>query len=136
MNNRLCPTEKILSEYISACLCPQDKIDVEKHLADCAICRKLLVETHDMVKKIDFFNASYKLSRWIWTKCWFIGTLIAFLCSFFFPKYFLQFLTICLLMGAKCVIDSKNTKMLITIYEAWKNTGKKPQDKIFTKSDN
>jgi hypothetical protein len=43
-----------------------------------------------------------------------------------------QFLTATLLLGIKWVADAKSTKMLVMIYEAWKNGGEKEASRILS----
>lgn len=60
---------------------------------------------------------------------------MSFILSFVFPQYFLQFLTATLLLGIKWVADSKSTKMLVMIYEAWKKGGEKEASRILKSFD-
>jgi hypothetical protein len=133
--NRICPSEEILSEYISGILSPEDRIGVEKHLASCDKCRKLVAETHDIINKCSINEIKNALLCWIGKNRWLLGASVTFVCSFLFPKYFLQFLTACLLLGAKWIIDAKNTKMLIMIYEAWKRSDKDKAGEILSRFD-
>jgi len=132
MNDRICPQEDILSEYLSGCLREDKRIMVETHLAACKDCRELLVDTCEITKKLKSSEFGKVLREWGIKNRWLIGALIAFFSSFFFPKYFLQFLVACLLMGGKWIIEAKTTKMLIMIHEAWKRGDKKTTDKIFS----
>jgi len=50
MNDRICPQEDILSEYLSGCLREDKRIMVETHLAACKDCRELLVDTCEITK--------------------------------------------------------------------------------------
>jgi hypothetical protein len=60
---------------------------------------------------------------------------ISFLLSFIVPRFFLQFLVATLLLGAKWVADSKSTKMLIMIHEAWKNEGEHGASEVIRRFD-
>jgi len=51
---------------------------------------------------------------------WLIASITAFALSFAFPPVFLQFLLAAGILGGKWIFDSQNTKLLITIYDAWK----------------
>ncbi|MFQ5952103.1 MAG: zf-HC2 domain-containing protein [Candidatus Omnitrophota bacterium] len=128
MKNRLCPTEEILSEYLSGTLPQEERRAAEKHLAGCTKCRKLVVEAHEITSGLDFSQIKRSLMKK--NNYWFLGAVIAFILSFIFTKYFLQFLVACLLMGGKWIIDSKTTKMLVMIYEAWKSGDREATDKI------
>ncbi len=133
MNNRICPSEEILSEYLSGGLTPGERAGVEKHLAGCPGCRKLLAEAHDVLKRPDIREIGHSAFRWVRKDHWLIGSVLTLACSFLCPRYFLQFLVASLLMGAKWIIDSKTTKMLIMIQEAWKSGDKEKTDKILSR---
>jgi hypothetical protein len=59
-----------------------------------------------------------------------VGGVASFALSFVFPRYFLQFLVATILLGAKWIIDAKNTRMLVMIYEAWRKGGEKEASRI------
>jgi hypothetical protein len=135
MNNRICPREEILSEYLAGVLRQEEKAELEKHLAECARCRRLLAEAYEIINTPDFRQIKENIMTIIKNNYWFIGAATSFVLSFLFPKYFLQFLSASLLMGAKWIIDSKTTKMLIMVHEAWKRGDKETTDKVFSRFD-
>jgi hypothetical protein len=135
MNNRICPPEEILSEYLAGVLRQEERPELEKHLAGCARCRRLLAEAYEIVNAPDFRQIKENIMTIIKNNHWFIGAAISFVLSFLFPEYFLQFLSASLLMGAKWIIDSKTTKMLIMVHEAWKRGDKETTDKVFSRFD-
>jgi len=135
MNNRLCPSEKILSEYLGNALSVKDSAKTEEHLAGCTECRKLLAETHDILSRPDPGETIRAVFRWIGKNRWFFGAFISLIFSFLLRKYFLQFLAACLLMGGKWIIDSKTTRMLIMIHEAWKHGDKDKAGGLFKQFD-
>ena len=98
----------------------EDRSMIEEHLAGCDKCRGLLSDAYEITKKSTTSQIKEKVMKWIKENPWFIASMTAFVCSFVFPKYFLQLLVACLITGAKWIIDSKTTKMLIMIHEAWK----------------
>ncbi|MGB2630974.1 MAG: zf-HC2 domain-containing protein [Candidatus Omnitrophota bacterium] len=120
MNRRICLSEEILSEYLAGVLPEEDRGWVEGHIAECTRCRKLLAESHEVLKKRDIEDIFRKIFNIVKNNLWFAGAMSALALSFVFPKYFLQFLVACLLMGAKWIMDTKNAKMLVMIYDAWK----------------
>ncbi len=131
MNKRICPDEITLSEYYCGKLRGEERLELERHLASCGICRGLLSETNEILRAHRRGGAYLRLWERIRKNLWLFGA-VAFLgASFLVPKHFLQFLAIGFLMGVKWIIDSKTTKMLITVYEAlrrpgWQNTDKRP----------
>jgi hypothetical protein len=60
-----------------------------------------------------------------------VFAIMTFALSFLVPRYFAQFLVATLLLGVKWVADSKTTKMLVMIYEAWKDGREKDISRIF-----
>jgi len=56
---------------------------------------------------------------------------IFFILSFFFKKYFLQFLIASFIFGLKWIMDTGGTKALIMIYDAWsKRESDDKQEKV------
>ncbi|NQT33430.1 MAG: hypothetical protein HQ594_07150 [Candidatus Omnitrophica bacterium] len=118
--NRLCPSEDILSRYISHSLSHENKLVVEEHLIRCGQCRKLIVEAHEVLTNPDMWEIMNKILLWIKKNRWLTGSLVSLVLSFFFSEYFLQFLLIAFLLGAKWIVDARATRMLIMINESWK----------------
>ena len=133
--NRICPTEELLSKYLGGNISPESKKSVEKHLCGCAECRTLVAEAYDIVKKTDVSEVWTSIISWIRKNIWLIGATAALFMSFLIPGYFLQFLAVCLLMGAKWMIDSKTTKMLIMIHDVWKHGDRNKAEKILSQID-
>jgi len=130
--NRICPKEETLSEYLAGILEENEKNDLEKHLAGCANCRQLIAESHHMTTKLDVRELAANITHWISKNKWGISSAISLLLSFVIPRYFLQFLTASTITGAKWIIDSRTTKMLFMIHEAWKKGDKEKTDRIFS----
>jgi len=128
---RICPSEKILAEYITGLLAPGDAANAEEHLAACPGCRRLIAETHDITKRSIMKRSKNMTLRWFAGNRWVIASSVMFLFSFIFSRYFLQFLAAALVMGAKWIIDSRTTKMLVMIHEAWKRGDRNGTDRIF-----
>ncbi len=147
-----CPDEHILNDYLTAALAESDREKIENHIADCPYCIYRIAEAYEVLNesrfnpstwlRVDgersrtiksikefFMNARIKLNLWL------VGCIIMFLLSFLVQRYFLQFLVGAILLGAKWIIDSKNTKMLIMIYDAWKRGGRKEAAHILESLD-
>jgi hypothetical protein len=133
MNRSICPAEEKLSEYLSGVLHKEEKDELEEHLVSCEKCRKLIVEADEIINSSVLKKIGEKVMKRIKDSRWFIGALAAFIFSFLLPRYFLQFLIACMLMGAKWIMDSKTTKMLVMIYEAWKKGDTEIPEKVFSR---
>jgi len=120
------PTDIELTDYLGRSLSQGNRRRVENHIASCDECLAKIVSAHESVagfnKKIKPRKGMGKFMKKI--NLYLLLTIISFALSFIFPRYFIQSLVATLLLGTKWIVDSKTTKMLITIYEAWK-TGEK-----------
>ena len=125
------PTEAELADYLGKVLAGKDRQRVEDHIACCNECLENVVSAFDSVKtfKKRKANIMKKINIYL------ILSIIMFILSFVFPRFFLQFLTATLLLGIKWVADSKSTKMLVMIYEAWKRGGEKEASRILSSLD-
>jgi len=135
MNNRICPSEELLSAYLTGCLDPELRKHTEKHLGVCTECRRLIAETYEVFQKDRAREKNKALFGRIKKDVWLVGACVSFIVSFLFPKYFAQFLVGCFILSIKWIIDSKTTKMLITIYESCKRDDKNEPDKNHSHSD-
>lgn len=131
--NRICPSEEILSEYLAGILPQEDISHLEEHLAKCSGCRETLAEAYHITSKPEARELLHEIRRWIKRNMWLTAAGVSFLCSFIIPRYFLQFIAAFVILGAKWVIDTKTTKTLIMIQEAWKRGDKDEAGKILSK---
>ena len=113
------PTEVELADYLGKTLSGKDRERVEAHIAGCGECLGKAVSAYESVKS--FKKGKVKFMKKM--NIYLILAIIFFILSFTVRQYFLQFLTATLLLGIKWVVDSKSTKMLVMIYEAWKKGG-------------
>jgi hypothetical protein len=131
--NRICPTEEILSEYLSGCLSHEDRLRLERHLAGCDACRRLLVEAHEILKKPALYDIGKRILDIIKGNYWLTGAAVGLFLSFVFKKYFFQFLAVSTMMSAKWIVDSRAQKTLVMIHEVWKRNKEESYGK---KTDN
>lgn len=105
------------SEYARKC--------VETHLSECEVCLEGIISAQEAVAEFNKTTLLKKLKDAIMKKLnmYLLLATISFILSFITPRYFLQLLVATLLLGIKWVADSKTTKMLIMIHEAWKRDG-------------
>lgn len=124
-------TEVEIAGYLSKTLSGEDRQRIENHMAACDECREKLVSAYESVRI--FKKGKVPIMKKI--NIYLILAIIAFALSFLFPQYFLQFLTATIILGIKWVVDSKSTKMLVMIYEAWKNGGEKEASRVLKNLD-
>lgn len=124
-------TDTELADYLSKDLSGADRQRVEKHIASCDECREKAVTAYESVKIFKKLGGNFmkKLNIYL------ILAIISFALSFIESRFFLQFLTATLLLGIKWVTDSKSTKMLVMIYDAWKRGQDKEVSRILTHLD-
>jgi predicted anti-sigma-YlaC factor YlaD len=120
MMNRLCPSEKALSEYLSGAASAAESAAVERHLAVCGKCRQLLSEAYAVVSRRDMPEILEDISSGMGRNRWALIALLSLVCSFFLGRYFLQFLAVFMISGARWISETKDRKILIMINEAWK----------------
>ncbi|MFH1995530.1 MAG: zf-HC2 domain-containing protein [Candidatus Omnitrophota bacterium] len=125
-----CLNDVALSDYLLNTLPAEERSRIEKHLSVCGACLVKMIASSDSVR--EFEKASQvrrfglmKKMNWI---C--IAAAVSFVLSFLVPRYFLQFLTAAAIFGVKWIVDSKNTRILIAIHEAWKKGGEKEASKV------
>ena len=127
------PTEAELSSLLDGSSSAKDRARLEDHIASCDKCLETIISAYESVKLFEKYRFNKKERGNIMKKINFylIFAIITFLLSFTMPRYFIQFLVATLLLGIKWIVDSKSTKMLIMIYEAWKKGGEKEASRIF-----
>ena len=127
-DTKIHPTESELADYLSKASTGEKRKRVEDHIACCNDCLDNAVSAYGSVKTFKKRKASVmkKINVYL------ILAILSFILSFVFQGYFVQFLTATLLLGIKWIADAKSTKMLIMIYEAWKNGGEKEASRILS----
>lgn len=131
-------SETELSDYLGGILSGDDKKRVEDHIACCRECLASAVSAYESVKESEKTDTGKKRKGRKTMKklnIYLILAIISFILSFIIQQYFIQFLTATLLLGIKWVADAKSTKMLVMIYEAWKNGGEKEASRILKTLD-
>ena len=128
---RMHPTESELADYLNRASAGDEREKVEDHIACCNDCLENVVSAYESVRifKKGKAGTMKKINIYL------ILAIVSFVLSFTVPRYFVQFLTATLLLGIKWITDAKSTKMLIMIYEAWKNGGEKEASRILSSLD-
>ena len=125
---KVCITENDISEYLSGKISKDRRNEIENHLNECGSCLDSLVFAYKTVE--EFNKKGEKSMRSSKINIWLVGTIIAFIISFVFPRYFVQALVAAILLGAKWIFESVNARILIMIYDAWKKGGEEEATKI------
>ena len=120
--------EREISDYLDRRLDADSRKEVELHAAECTDCLAAIVSAYESVRlfkkrKDDIMK---KLNIYL------ILAIVSFLLSFVVPQYFAQFLVAAALLGIKWISDSKSTKMLVMIYDAWKRGDEKAASRILS----
>lgn len=132
------PTESRLADYLGGGLTARERERLTDHIGSCADCLAKVVAAHEAVasecgeggKHTEGKPESMKKPNF-----YLIGSIVAFTLSFLMPRHFIQLLVATLVLGMKWIVDSKSTKMLVMIYEAWKKGGEKEASKILETFD-
>lgn len=129
------PTELELADFLTNSMPAKEREHLWAHIADCDECLKRVVSAYESVGlfRKDRRSRKGKLMKKI--NPYLVLGAISFLLSFAMPDYFIQLLVATLLFGAKWIVDSKSAKMLIMIYEAWKNGGEEGASRILETLD-
>jgi hypothetical protein len=130
---RICPTEEMLGEYVSGCVSPHDRAEIERHLAECQNCRSLVSEAHEAMSSMDISEIRSKVRAFAMKNIWLLTGILFFLTSFIFSGYFFQFLAVSVLCGLKWIVDSRNTRTVIMIQESKNPAEKRHSDISFLK---
>lgn len=128
------PTELKLAAFLSGSLPKRDCETIEEHIAGCDECRIRTVSAYESVKLFKN-NQKGMVKKMKKINVYLVLATLAFTLSFIMPSYFIQLLVATLLFGIKWIVDSKSTKMLVMIYEAWKNGGEKEASRILETLD-
>lgn len=137
LNIKTHPLDIELAGFLDDTLSPDERHKIEEHIASCGECLETIVSAHESVELFKKQKGSKPGKANFMKKInWYLVlAIISFALSFIFAKYFIQLLVATLLLGIKWIVDAKTTKMLITIYEAWKTGGDKEASRILEKID-
>ena len=119
------PTDVELADLLSGCLSKIARSRIEKHISSCRECMDKIVASHETVDlyKKNTPSKKRKDAKVKKINLYLLLAILSFSLSFLAPRYFIQSLVATLLLGIKWVVDSKTTKMLVMINEAWKKDG-------------
>jgi hypothetical protein len=124
------PQDEKLARFLSGSLSTPDRDALERHLAHCDECLAKAAMAYESVKEFRRKLPPGKDGIMKRINLYLVLAVAAFALSFIMPQYFLQLLVATLLLGIKWVVDSRTTKMLVMIYEAWKAGGGKEAGRV------
>ena len=129
------PPETALADFLSGAMPDVERKLLESHIASCAECLANIVSAHESVEGFRAKRTGGKNNLMKKINIYLVLAIISFAFSFIAPRYFIQFLVATLLFGIKWIVDAKSTKMLVMIYEAWKNGGEKEASRVMQTLD-
>ena len=113
-----CVTIDKLIGYVKKTLARKELKAIESHLAACYPCLDKVVSMHEGTKY--FKKRRFQLKK---ENLYLMLAIVTFVLSFAMSRYFLQFLAATLMLGCKWIVESKTSRMLIMVYDAWKKDG-------------
>ena len=137
MEKKTHPTEIELADVLSGFLSACKSRELEGHIASCDECLVKAVGAYEAVRLFENGKrpkkGTFKFMKKI--NIYLILAIVSFLLSFLTPRYFIQSLVATLILGIKWAVDSKTTKMLIMIHEAWKKGGERDVSRLLQDLD-
>ena len=127
------PNETALAGYLDGSLTGIERESVEEHLASCGECLSVAVSAYESVKKFrKYMGRKNRRNILKMTNIYLILALVSFVASFALPRFFIQSLVATLLFGMKWIADSRSTKMLVMIHDAWRRGEDKEVSRILS----
>ena len=116
------PAEAELAGFLAGKITKVDRERMEEHLGSCDQCLDRIAAAHGAVTEFNRTVPRKKIKDIVMKKAniYLLLTIISFCLSFIISRHFLQLLVATLLFGVKWVADTRSTKMLISIREAYK----------------
>jgi len=126
------PDTNKLAGYLDRTISADERKRIESHLASCRECFHTMIAAHEAVTKFrKDEKTKNRRSRFMKKINPYLAlAIVFFLFSFITPRFFIQSLVATLLFGIKWVADSRSTKMLVMIYDAWKRGGDKEVSRV------
>lgn len=126
------PDTNKLAGYLDKTISADERKKVEAHLASCRECLAAVAAAHEALTNFRKDKKTKNRRPGFMKKInpYLTLAIIFFLFSFITPRFFIQSLVATLLFGIKWVADSRSTKMLVMIYDAWKRDGDKGVSRI------
>ena len=132
------PDTNKIAGYLDKTISADERGRLESHVASCPECLKAIIAAHETVTRFrkdrNDNNRRFRIMKKI--NPYLTLAIVFFLLSFVMPRFFIQSLVATLLFGIKWIADSRSTKMLVMIYDAWKRGGDKEASRVLDTLDN
>lgn len=152
-----CPGQDQLMSYVAGRLGKERRKALEVHVAECSYCLDQLASAHEAqqaYKKGQIPEAPSKLAqrakviagevgagtstrarismpkRGLKRHLWLLIASICFVLSFFFHRYFLQFLVATLIFGGKWIAESNSARALVMVIDSWRRHSKDRDEQV------
>jgi hypothetical protein len=131
------PTDNELADFLAKSLSGPEMAGVRAHISGCDHCLAAVAAAYESAGPAE---RKGPFKKWIGNimkkmNLYLIMAAISFILSFLVGRYFIQLLVATLLLGIKWVVDSKTTKMLVMIYEAWKSGGEREASMVLRRME-
>lgn len=146
-----CLSELDIHRYLEKKSVAKERERIEEHLIGCYDCLQIMADASKakgMFEKGEFKSPSG--SSWTprlekelppWkssatkrkTWGWLVAAVGSFLCSFLFHRYFIQFSVATLFFGVKWIVETRTTKVLIAIQDAWRRGDRQAAEELLEK---
>ena len=138
--SKKCPSEAELDAYLQGLASGPKTDKISQHISQCLFCLQAIEQAgrQDMsiresgppkqaVERAKAIAKQRAIGLQRRKYLWLAGAAISFALSFFFPKYFFQFLILTLILGIKWALDSANTRTLIMVQDVWRKQREKEE---------
>ncbi len=111
---------RLCGSRLAVPLCPGCGRAAERGNRYCCHCGRELVAGGKIILPRTGKTGRATLADWLKAKKWLLGSAAALLVSFFWSRYFLQFLIVSCLLAIKWIFDAGASRTLIMIYDTWR----------------
>jgi len=127
------PNEAALAGFLDASIQETERSRVEAHLSSCDECLTAAVAADEAVEKFHKDRRSKNMRAFFKIiNIYLVISVVSFAISFAIPRFFIQSLVATLLFGMKWIADSRTTKTLVMIHDAWKRGEDKEVSRILS----
>lgn len=131
------PGDADIAGFLESSLPPARRRDTELHLASCEECLTKALSAFEAVKDFNSGRSRKKdrEQKMKMTRAYPLLAAVSFLLSFVWPRHFLQLLAAAVIFSIKWIADSRSSKTLVMIHEAWRSGGAEEASKVLQRLD-